>query len=113
MNTLTQGAYRWIIFKEGDVWYGLAYEFNIVVEGADSRLVEVELQEAVLGYLEAAKSMKGFRPQHIEQLLNQKAEDEYEEMWARATAGAMKTPKPELSPLSDIYKAGVSNLATV
>ena len=53
MNTPKQGTYRWMIYKEGDSWIGVVMEFNIVVTGEDPRMVEIELNEAVIGYLES------------------------------------------------------------
>lgn len=112
MNTVKQGRYRWMIFKDGNDWVGVALEFNIVVTGQDPRVVEVELQEAVLGYLEAAKKLKGFRANQVNALLNQKSDDEYEERWTRARQ-IFTAPKKGgvVSPLSGIYKAGISSLA--
>jgi hypothetical protein len=111
MNTLQSGQFRWIIFKdaESNAWIGAALEFNIVVTGEDPRLVELELNDAVVGYLEAAKKVKGFRPQQINTILNQEAEAGYESRWA---ASQEVNKEGVLSPLSaDIYKAGVANLA--
>lgn len=114
MNTLKQGAYRWIIYKEGDTWVGVALEFNIVVTGEDPKLVELELQEAVVGYLDSAKKLKGFRGEQVDKLLNQKTDAEYEAKWAKATRPFSSTSdKPVVSPLSDVYKAGIANLANV
>lgn len=84
-------------------------EFNIVVAGKDPRVVEVELHEAVLGYLESAKKVKGVRSGQVNALLNQTSESEYEERWESARKLMLKGPDP--SPLSsNIYKAGISNL---
>ena len=111
MNTLRTGTFRWIIFKDGKDWIGTALEFNITVVGKDPRVVEAELHEAVLGYLEAAKKSKGVRPQHIHRILNQVADEEYEKQWALARK-SMQTSV--LSPLSSaIYKFGMANLAAV
>ncbi len=109
MNTLKDGMYRWMIYREGDTWIGVALEFNIVLTGNDPKVVEIELQEAVLGYLESARKVKGFRTQQVESVLNQEADEEYENRWANATQ-TQNVP----SPLSEeIYKAGVANLAAV
>jgi hypothetical protein len=114
MNTVTKGLYRWMIFKDGGSWVGVALEFNIVVTGDEPRVVEFELHEAVIGYLESAKKLKGFRTNQINSILNQDADEEYETLWLRATQTQPNSAKGNvLSPLSDIYKAGVSNLATV
>lgn len=109
MNTLKQGTYRWMIFKDDGTWVGVAMEFNIVITADDPRVVQMELDEAVIGYLESAKKIKGFRPQQVNGLLNQTTEKEYEDRWAAATG-----PKqPVKSPFSDIYKLGISSLANV
>ena len=61
-----------MIFKDNDTWFGVALEFNLVVEGEDPHLVELELQDAVIGYLESVKKLEhGFRAQHTEGILNQ------------------------------------------
>lgn len=97
-----------MIYKDHEEWVGVALEFNIVIVGEDPRVVEVELQEAVIGYLEAAKKMRGFRPQQVNAVLNQETEAEYETRWAHAT---QIKEKGVVSPYSDIYKAGIANLA--
>ena len=114
MNTVSSGAYRWMVFKEGDAWIGVALEFNIVVTGEDPRVVESELQEAVIGYLESAKKIKGFQSSQVNSILNQRTEQEYESKWTDASRPASsrgETGTP--SPFSDIYKMGISNLANV
>ena len=103
-----------MIYKEGDTWIGVALEFNIVVTGEDPKLVELELQEAVVGYLESAKKLKGFRTDQVNKLLNQKTGGEYEAKWVKATRTFSSTNnKPVVSPLSGVYKAGIANLANV
>ncbi|MDO8518016.1 MAG: hypothetical protein Q7S26_01850 [bacterium] len=76
MNTLRSGRYRWMVYKEGDTWVGVALEFNIVVTGSDPKVVEIELQEGVLGYLESARKVKGFRTQQVESVLNQETDED-------------------------------------
>ena len=110
MNTLHKGKFRWIIFKDGKDWVGTALEFNITVVGEDPRMVEIELHEAVQGYLEAARKFKGVRTQQVSALLNQVTEAEYEKRW-EAARESIRGNVP--SPLtSDIYRFGVANLAT-
>src|SRR3989344_3633292 len=109
MNTLHKGRFRWIIFKDGKDWIGTALEFNITVTGEDPRVVEVELNEAVQGHLDAARKLKGIRTHQVQALLNQDAEAEYEERW-KAARESMRGNVP--SPLAnDIYRFGVANLA--
>jgi hypothetical protein len=115
MNSVKNGSYRWMIYKEGDTWIGVALEFNIVVTGNDPKIAEIELEEAVIGYLESAKKLNdGFRPQQINSLLNQEADKEYEDKWN----GAMDSEKTAddksvVSPFSDVYKAGRASLPAV
>ncbi len=98
-----------MIFKDGDSWIGVALEFNIVIEGEDPRVVESELHEAVIGYLESAKKIKGFRTGQVNSLLNQKADEAYESRWVSAV-GAKRAPADFPSPLFGLYKAGIANL---
>lgn len=110
MNTPQKGQFRWMIFKDAKSWVGAALEFNIVLTGDDPRVVEADLNEAVLGYLESAKKLKGVRSQKVYEILNQVPAGEYEERWAAARK-SMQTSVP--SPLSsDMYKFGIANLAT-
>lgn len=75
-NTLQRGSVRFIIFRDGDTWYGTCLEFNIVEEGSTPREAYILLSEAVIGYLESARKIKT-RP-HI---LNQRTDPEYEMLW--------------------------------
>jgi hypothetical protein len=75
-NTLNKGSVRYIIFKENDIWYGVALEFNIVEEGDNPVGVMASLFEAIQGYVETARKFK-MRPMP----LNQKPDKEYEELW--------------------------------
>ena len=71
-NTLEKGSVRYLIFKDGDTFFGAALEFNIVVEGAHPAEAFLLLNEAVQGYIEAARKVK-LRPN----VLNQKPDSEY------------------------------------
>ncbi|MFA5714908.1 MAG: hypothetical protein WC998_04155 [Candidatus Paceibacterota bacterium] len=75
-NTLNKGSVRYIIFKEENTWYGVALEFNIVEEGDNPVEVMASLFQAIEGYIETAQRLK-MRPTP----LNQKADNEYEDMW--------------------------------
>ena len=75
-NTLQKGSVRYIVFKEEDTWYAVALEFNIVESGDDPREVLMLLFEAVEGYVRSARKYKA-RPA----VLNQKADEEYEQLW--------------------------------
>ena len=91
MNTVKKGSVRCITFKEGDTWYGVALEFNIVVEADDRDVVNFNLQEAIRGYVESQKKIGGSRVVP----LNQKADSEYETLWKN-----LITDKPIPSPIS-------------
>ena len=43
-NTLKRGSVRYIIFKEKDIWYGVALEFNIIEQGDNPLEVMVPVQ---------------------------------------------------------------------
>ncbi|MCX6760003.1 MAG: hypothetical protein NTW46_01520 [Candidatus Nealsonbacteria bacterium] len=75
-NTLKKGSVRYIIFKEGDTWYGVALEFNIVEEGDNPVEVMASLFQAIQGYVETAQKFK-IRPMP----LNQKPDKEYQKLW--------------------------------
>jgi hypothetical protein len=94
MNTGKQGAVRCIVFKDGDTWYGVALEFNIVESGDDFDVVMFSLHNAISGYVESQRKIKGsrFRP------LNQKPATEYEEMWDN-----LHSKKPIPSPYQIKY----------
>lgn len=90
-NTLKKGSARYIIFKEENIWYGVALEFNIVEEGDNPVEVMASLFEAIQGYVETARKLK-MRPMP----LNQKADEEYENLWDKLDEGrALKAGKPE------------------
>lgn len=100
MNTVKKGRVRCIVFKEGDTWYGVALEFNIVVEGDDKDVVYFELQEAIRGYVESQAKIKGSRAAP----LNQKADSEYEDLWDN-----LQADKAIPSPIS-VSQFGYMNL---
>ena len=75
-NNLQKGSVRFIIFRDGDSWYGVCLDFNIVEAGDTPQEATLLLSEAVEGYLESARKIKA-RPY----ILNQKSDPEYEEMW--------------------------------
>ncbi len=87
-NTIQKGSYRRIIFKENDVWYAVALEFNIVVSANDPKVAMFELLDAVEGYVESVKKSSA-RPY----ALNQLSESEYEKMWSDLTGGSL-VPSP-------------------
>ncbi len=95
MNTYQKGSVRTIIFKDKDIWVGVALEFNIVETGDDPREVFLMLDEAIRGYVVSAKKAK-IRP-HI---LNQVSDMEYENLWKK-----LNSPKPMKSPYQ-IYSFG-------
>ncbi|MDE2020551.1 MAG: hypothetical protein KGJ13_09470 [Patescibacteria group bacterium] len=94
MNTAKKGAVRSIVFREKDTWYGVALEFNIVVEGEDYDVVMFNLQEAIRGYVNSQKKIKGSRVAP----LNQKPDSEYESIWNK-----LQTNKPIPSPIDVRY----------
>ena len=90
MNTAKRGKVRYIVFKEGNSWFGVALEFNIVVEGDSAAVVNFDLQEAIKGYVESIAKIKGSRAAP----LNQKPDAEYLNLWNKLAAN-----KPVPSPI--------------
>lgn len=84
-NTLKKGSVRYIIFKEDNVWYGVALEFNIVEEGDNPEEVMASLFRAIKGYVETARKLK-MRPMP----LNQKPDKEYQDLWDDLEDGKSK-----------------------
>ena len=77
MNTPEKGQFRYIVFKEGDVWYAVALEFNIVESADDDKIALFNLFQAANGYIQASGKVRGSRHQP----LNQIADSEYEKLW--------------------------------
>ena len=100
-NTLQKGSVRYLIFKDGDTFFGTALEFNIVVEGAHPAEAFLLLNEAVQGYIEAARKVK-LRP-HI---LNQKPDSEYENMWQEYQGRKLKEKYEHIINRLPIFNAG-------
>lgn len=98
MNTPLKGKFRHIVFKDGDTWYAVALEFNIVESADDPKLAFFNLLQAVDGYIQSAKKIKGSRYHS----LNQTADPDYEKMWKN-----IHSPKPIKSPYQ-ISMYGVS-----
>src|SRR3990167_7516822 len=98
MNTPEKGKFRHIVFRDGDTWYAIALEFNIVESADDPRLAYFSLLQAVDGYLHSLRKIKGtrFGP------LNQEADSEYEKLWTN-----LNSSKPIKSPY-EISMFGVS-----
>ena len=89
MNTLQKGKFRHIVFRDGDSWYAVALEFNIVESSDDPKLAYFNLLQAVSGYVASLKKIKGSRLHP----LNQKADPQYEKLWSVITSS-----KPIKSP---------------
>jgi len=89
MNTPSKGKFRYIVFKEHGTWYAVALEFNIVEASDDPKLALFGLFQAVDGYIQSAKKIKGSRFN----FLNQKADSEYENLWKN-----LHSNKPIKSP---------------
>ncbi len=75
-NTLQKGSVRYIVFKEGNDWFAVGLEFNIVETGSTPQEAMMLLFEALKGYVETAIKVKA-RPD----VLNQVPDKEYTIMW--------------------------------
>ncbi len=105
-NTLQKGSVRYLIFKDGDTFFGVALEFNLVVEAAHQTEAYFLLAEAVQGYVEAARKSK-LRPQ----VLNQKPSLEYEKMWQEYQDRKLKEKYERIMNRLPIFNAGWLELA--
>lgn len=100
MNAPQKGNFRHIVFRDGKTWYAVALEFNIVESSDDPKLAFLNLLQAVSGYIQSCKKLKGARLSP----LNQKTDPEYEALWKNITS-----PKFIKSPYEiDMY--GVSRV---
>ncbi len=105
-NTLRKGSVRFLIFRDGESFFGVALEFNVIVEGANPQEVFLFLSEAVSGYLEAARKTK-LRPS----VLNQKPDPEYERMWQANQDARLKEKYERAVNSLPIFSSGVLDLA--
>ncbi len=78
MNTAQKGQVRYIVFKDGSAWYAVGLEFNIVESADDPRIALINLFDAMQGYVESSKKIKGTRVSP----LNQRTDEEYEKLWS-------------------------------
>ncbi len=100
MNTPRNGKFRHIVFRDGDTWYAVALEFNIVESSDDPKLAFMSLLQAVSGYVRSMGKIKGARFD----ALNQKTDSEYEKLWA-----VLHSRKPVKSP----YQVDMFGVSTV
>ena len=107
-NTLQKGSVRYLVFRDGDAFFGVALEFNIVVEAAHPMEALLLLHEAAAGYLEAAKKIK-MRPY----ILNQKPDPEYEKMWQEYQDRKLKEKYENVVRALPIFSGGWMELARV
>lgn len=105
-NTLKKGSVRFLIFRDGESFFGVALEFNIMVEAANSQEAYLFLSEAAFGYLEAARKAK-LRPS----VLNQKPDPEYEKMWQANQDARLKEKYERMVNSLPIFSSGVLDLA--
>lgn len=107
-NTLQKGSVRFLVFKDGDTFFGVALEFNIVVEAAHPTEALLLLHEAAIGYLESARKMKARR--HI---LNQKPDPEYEKMWQAHQDQKLKEKYERILGSLPVFSTGRIELSRV
>ncbi len=103
-NTVQKGSFRYLVFKEDNIWYAVALEFNLVVSAKNSVEAFSELIEASKGYIEAVKEAN-FRPFP----LNQVPAKEYEDMWKVANSEKKTSIK---SPYL-IFNYGISKIENI
>ena len=105
-NTLQKGSVRFLIFRDGKSYFGVALEFNVIVEAASPQEAFFFLTEATNGYLEAARKVK-IRPV----VLNQKTDPEYEKMWLAYQDRKLKEKYENIVSKLPIFSAGWLEMA--
>lgn len=94
------------MFKDKESYFGVALEFNIVVEAAHPQEAFLFLNEAATGYLESARKAK-LRPS----VLNQKPDAEYERMWQANQDAKLKEKYEKIVNNLPIFSSGRLELA--
>jgi hypothetical protein len=102
-NTLQKGSIRYIVFKDGGVWYAVALEFNIIESGDEPREALLSLFEAINGYIKTARKVKARTC-----ILNQKTNKEYETLWRNLNSSK---DEPSKVKMSDIFTFGRQSVA--
>lgn len=107
-NTLQKGSLRYLVFRDGDSFFGVALEFNLVVEAAHPMEALLLLHEAAMGYVEAAQKAR-MSPR----VLNQKPDPEYEKMWQEYRDRKLKEKYERMISGLPIFSGGWMELAKV
>lgn len=105
-NTLKNGSVRFLIFRDKESYFGVALEFNVMVEASSPQEAFIFLNEATTGYLEAARKVK-LRPS----ILNQKTDPEYEKMWQEYQDRKLKEKYENIVNKLPIFSAGWLEMA--
>lgn len=105
-NTLQKGSVRYVVFKEKDAFFGVALEFNVIVEAASQIEAIVLLNEAIQGYLESSRKFK--LRSHV---LNQAIDAEYEQMWQKVQERGTKGASTRTTRSPYVLSSGQFNLA--
>ena len=105
-NTLKKGSVRFLIFRDKESYFGIALEFNVMVEASSPQEAFIFLNEATKGYIEAARKIK-IRPM----VLNQKTDAEYEKMWQEYHNRKLKEKYENLVNKLPIFSAGWLEMA--
>ena len=105
-NTLKKGSVRFLVFRDSSSYFGVALEFNVVVEAASPQEAYIFLNEAASGYLESARKTK-LRPS----VLNQKPDAEYEKMWQANQDMKLKEKYEKIVNNLPVFSSGILDLA--
>ncbi len=89
-NTFTKGQVKVLVYKEkeGNVWYATALEFNLTVDGDDKSTVLIELQQAIIDYMQSAREVGD------DALLNQDPDPELLAIWEASVYSKASAPSP-------------------
>lgn len=99
-NTLDRGRIRWIVFHDEGTWFGVAIEFNLIVEADNPDTALFELHQAVQGYVKAARKSK-MRPV----VLNQIPAGEYGLLWKILNRDTPAHQETSIDP-KEVYSFG-------
>ena len=101
-NVLENNEVRFIIYKKGDNWQGIALEFNIVEVHKDPHTTLFNLIEAITGYVETAIK-NNIQLSSIKQTPSKK----YEDIWKNIN---QKTPQKESNKIYMFGKKALTNV---
>ena len=106
-NTFEKGRVRTLVFNDGGNWYGVALEFNLVIDASTQEEATAMLQSCIRDYLSVAVETDNL------DAINQTPDPEYLKLWKaeHSSPRRFKIRKPirQVSVLS----SGVTNIGAL